>query len=72
MISKHIDLIAIGFLLLAMAAFSGARHAVIMTMSGPVHYIRMNSGQNVKMLVMPQMPEVPEVPDVPSISLQRD
>ena len=69
MISKHVDLIAIALLLLMIAAFSGAKHVVVMTMSGPVHYYRLDDGRQVRMPTMPAMPNVPQMPRVP---LQRD
>jgi hypothetical protein len=72
LISKHIDLIAIAFLLFVIAAFSGAKHVVVMTMSGPVHYIRMENNREVRVHVMPAMPEFPEVPRMPRLPLQRD
>jgi hypothetical protein len=49
--------------------FSGAKHIVVMTMSGPVHYFRMQDGREVRMPVMPELPAMPPVPRVP---LQRD
>ena len=69
MISKHIDLIAIGILLTAVALFSGAKEVVVLTMGGPVHYLRMDHGSQVK---LPAMPEMPAMPRMPRIPLQRD
>lgn len=68
MISRHVDLIAIALLLLAIAMFSGAKHIVIMTMSGPVHYFRMDNGREVR---MPDMRDLP-APATPHLPLQRD
>jgi len=68
-ISKHVDLIAIAILLLAVSIFSSARHVVVMTMHGPVHYFHMNDGREVRTPFMPEMPPVPRVPRIP---LQRD
>jgi hypothetical protein len=65
-------LVAIAFLLLFIAAFSGAKHVVVMTMSGPVHYFRMDDRREVRMRLMPDMPAMPEVPRMPRIPLQRD
>ncbi len=72
MISKHIDLIAVAVLLLAIAIFSTAKHVVVMTLNGPVHYIHLDDGQEVRVPVMPQMPSAPAMPRVPRIPIQRD
>jgi hypothetical protein len=69
LISKHVDLIAIGFLLAIIALFSSAKHVVVMTMGGPVHYFRLDSGREVR---VPAVPQVPAVPHMPRIPLQRD
>jgi hypothetical protein len=69
LISRHVDLIAIALLLLAIAMFSGAKRLVVMTMSGPVHYFRMDDGHEVR---MPEMPELPALPPLPHVPLQRD
>lgn len=44
MISKHVDLVAVIILLLAIALFSGAKRVVVMTMHGPVRYIHLDDG----------------------------
>jgi hypothetical protein len=62
--SKHIDLIAIAILLLAIAAFSTARRAVVMTVHGPAHYIYLDNGN--------RQVQVPRVPALPRISFRRD
>jgi hypothetical protein len=72
LISRHVDLIALALLLFFIAVFSGAKHLVVMTLSGPVHYIRMDDGRQVRMPGMPQMPIAPHVPKLPRIALQRD
>lgn len=72
MISKHVDLIAVGILLAAIALFNGARQMVVLTMGGPVHYFRMDNGREVHLPDMPETPQVPEVPRVPRIPLQSD
>jgi len=64
LIQKHIDLVAVVILLLAIAVFSTAKRAVVMTMHGPVHYIHMDDGN--------RQVRVPRVPPLPRISLQRD
>jgi hypothetical protein len=69
LISKHVDLIAIGFLLTAIALFSGAKHVVVMTMGGPVHYFKLDNGREVR---VPAVPRIPAVPQMPRIPLQRD
>ena len=71
MISKHIDLIAIAILLLAVGLFGAARQVVIVTMyGGPVRYLRMDHGRQVR---APRVPGLPFVtPRVPRIPLQRD
>ncbi len=72
MISRHVDLIAIALLLLAIAMFSGAKHIVVMTMSGPVHYFRMDDGHEVRMPGMPELPAMPPLAPTPRVPLQRD
>lgn len=72
MISKHVDLIAIAILLFAIAAFSSAKHVVIMTLSGPAHYLRMDEAHEVRLPEMPELPSIPRVPRAPKIPLQRD
>ena len=69
MIAKHIDLIAVAFLLAAVVLFSSAKHVVVMTMRGPVHYLRLDNGRQVR---VPAMPEMPAAPHFPRIPLQRD
>ncbi len=64
MISKHIDLIAIAILLLAVGLFSAAKQVVIVTLHGPVRYLHMDDGREVR------SPEF--MPHVPRIPLQRD
>ena len=66
MISRHVDLIALGVLLLAIAAFSAARQAVVLTLNGPVRYIRLDNPRT--RVIIPTMPETPPAPPV----LQRD
>ncbi len=63
MISKHIDLVAIIILLLAIAVFSTARHAVLMTTHGPVRYIHLDNGN--------RQVRAPRVPSLPRISFHR-
>ncbi len=72
MISKHVDLIAVGILLLAVAAFNSARQVVVVTMHGPIQYWRMDDNRAVRGPEMPQIPVMPEIPRVPRIPLQRD
>ena len=69
MISKHVDLIAVGFLLVAVAVFSSAKQAVVMTFGGPVHYFRMEKGRDVR---VPAMPHAPALPQMPRLPLHRD
>jgi hypothetical protein len=69
LISKHVDLIAIALLLSVIGLFSTAKHLVVMTMGGPVHYFRMDNGHQVR---VPAVPKVPEMPRIPRIPLQRD
>ncbi len=70
MISRHIDLIAIAILLFAVGLFTAAKQVVVVTMHGPVRYLQMDEGRQVR---SPRMPGVPFVaPRVPRIPLQRD
>ncbi len=72
MIGKNIDIIAVAFLLAALAVFSSAKHVVVMTMRGPVHYYRLDNGRQVRIPPIPKMPEMPDVPRIPNVPLQRD
>jgi hypothetical protein len=69
LISKNVDLVAIAFLLAIIALFSSAKHLVVMTMGGPVHYFRVESGRQVHAPAMPRMPQMPRIPRIP---IQRD
>jgi hypothetical protein len=70
LISRHIDLIAIAILLFAVGLFTAAKQVVVVTMHGPVRYLHMDDGRQVR---APRMPAVPFVtPHVPRIPLQRD
>jgi hypothetical protein len=69
LIGKNIDLIAVAFLLAGLAAFSSAKHVVVMSASGPMHYIRLECGRQVRIPVMPRVPMVPHIPRIP---LNRD
>jgi hypothetical protein len=62
MIGKHIDLIAIGFLLLAIAVFSQARRVVVVQHFGPA-----------RVLLVPRPPRVPVflAPKLPRLSFHR-
>ncbi len=71
-ISRHIDLIAVAILLFAIAIFSSAKHVVVMTLNGPVHYIHLDDGREVRTPAMPVMPRAPRVPKIPHISLHLD
>jgi len=46
--------------------FSEIKHAVVMTMGGPVHYFRIENGRQVR------LPEVPRPPRLPRIPVQND
>jgi hypothetical protein len=67
--SKNVDLIAIAFLLAVIALFSTAKHVVVLTMGGPVHYFRVDTGRQVHAPAMPKMPDIPRIPRIP---IQRD
>lgn len=70
MISKHIDLLAIGGLLLAMALFTNARQAAVLSRVGHVgRFVGMRS-QN-PIVVVPHISR-PACPRLPSFSMVRD
>lgn len=70
MISKHIDLLAIGGLLLAMAFFTNAKQAAILSRVGNAGRFVGVRSQN-PIVVVPHIAR-PACPRLPSFSLARD
>ena len=61
MISKHIDILAVGALLLAMAFFSSARHAIVLSRIGqPSRYFGLKPQNPV--IIVPRVPRPPRFP----------
>ncbi len=72
MIAKHVDLIAVGILVLVAVLFSGVKDVVVLGLHGSIHHIRTDQGREVHMPPMPEMPAMPKVPQMPRIQIQRD
>jgi hypothetical protein len=56
MLGKHIDLIAIGFLLLAIAVYGHARRLVVIQPYGPTRVILIKRQPRIPVFVAPKLP----------------